>query len=160
MAESDPQAMVTLFGGLNQEEILILEPLQRELNLSVKAMDHVYLVATAKAKWIEHYEAELYGHNLRDRLPDYSMGSCLKYKLPIRCTVVWMSKRAAPKTFPTQIDVDFWALQVTLHVRHVKVWELPAAELLRSDRPSLWPWVGAATGTEADVFAAGMRIHN
>ncbi|MBI3210026.1 MAG: Rpn family recombination-promoting nuclease/putative transposase [Candidatus Solibacter usitatus] len=159
LAESDPRSMIELFGGISNDQILDLRPLERELNLPIQVLDHAYLLETPAGKQIEHFEAQLRsGPDLRVRLPDYGMASWLKYRLPVYCTVVWMSPRTAPKRFPESVKAIHGGLEVTLKVRSVRAWELPVDKLLASPSPSVWPWVALASSNMDEVLEAGRRI--
>ncbi|MBI3210775.1 MAG: hypothetical protein HYZ37_17970, partial [Candidatus Solibacter usitatus] len=141
LAESDPRAMLELFGNVGDERILDLRPLERELNVPIQALDHAYLLKTPAGERIEHFEAHARGENrivLTGRLTNYTMASWLKYKLPVYCTIVWMSPRTAPKQFPTLVRTQHGGLGVTLQIRSVRAWELPAGKLLASPSPHVW----------------------
>ncbi|MBI3207619.1 MAG: hypothetical protein HYZ37_01805 [Candidatus Solibacter usitatus] len=161
MAEVDPFALLELFGGIDVTTILKLTVVEREITIPVRVMDHSLLIETAEKVSLEHFEAQLQGgKEFFPRTLRQEVGLWLKKDLPVRVTVIWLSERHAPKEFPEWIDVDADALKIRLYIRHVKTWELEAKEILKSNRPSLWPWVGAANARKEDVLRAAERIRN
>ncbi|MBI3208695.1 MAG: hypothetical protein HYZ37_07315 [Candidatus Solibacter usitatus] len=159
LAESDPYALLEMFGGIDTTTILKLTPLERELNIPQRVVDQTYLVETVEGQSILHFESQLYGDSdllLRTLRQDVAVW--LKTGLPVHVTVIWLSKRHAPKNFPEWVDVKAGDLELRLHIRSVKAWELPAQSILRLERPSAWPWVSVADARREDVFQAYRRI--
>ncbi|MBI3207784.1 MAG: hypothetical protein HYZ37_02645, partial [Candidatus Solibacter usitatus] len=160
-AESDPYTLMELFGGIKRSEILKLTPLERELNLSVKVVDHAYLVETAKLRMVVHFESQLKGGKRELlRTLKQEVRIWLKIGLPVAATIVWLSQKHAPKSMPKFVNVDAGALRMQLRIRHFKVWEVPAKSILKLDRPNAWPWVGVSNSTLDDLFQAGLRIRS
>ncbi|MBI3207315.1 MAG: hypothetical protein HYZ37_00260 [Candidatus Solibacter usitatus] len=159
LAEGDPLALLELFGNIDLKTIRKLTPLEREIAIPIKVTDHAFIVETDDQRSIQHFEAQLNGgKDFFLRTVKQEVGLWLKTELPLRVTVVWLSQRHAPKEFPEWIDVDAESLKIRLRIRHVKVWELEAKDILKSNRPNVWPWVGIANTTKEDVIEAAERI--
>jgi len=155
--DNDPKSLVELLIQLSPA--CTLESCDRELNVETTRADHLYLVHEPSGKSLIHMEA--YTAYRSDWAQDQIRKAAqitLKYWLPLRSLVIFLTKKRVPKVVPQELSVDFRGFQMKLKVDVVRLWEIPARKALDLDSLALCPWTVLMDSTEQERTEAENRI--
>ncbi len=149
LAEQDAESLLIFLGYLRPDEQATITALPLELSISTIATDQTYLVRNAAGESIVHPEAQIeWEENLITRMPDYDARLWMKYRLPVYSYVLLLTKKGVPKELPEALTVRAGTLEITVHVRFVKIWEMSARRVAAMKRESLLPFVPLMAGSE------------
>lgn len=154
LADRDPAALLLLLGALSPDEPAKIEPLPRELHAGKQIADQMYLVTTASGVRIIHIEAQTrWDKEMPERVLDYELIGWISYdrRYAIESFVLLLTDDRLPADAPTSLTIEAGSLRVTSTFRLVKIWEVPAAEMLALERNQLLPFVPLMQGGTNDL---------
>jgi hypothetical protein len=158
LAESSPLTLLRLFGHVPVDEGTRVEPVERELAMSLRSVDHAFLLKRGGESWLEHFEAELVlsASDLLQILRRATLLS-MKMEVPVWTTIVLLSRRHAG-TPPDRVAEDRGCLQVSMKPRVVALWEIRPDVLLAEGNVDVLPLVSAMKATPEELREAMRRL--
>ncbi|MBI4904533.1 MAG: hypothetical protein HY820_12905 [Acidobacteria bacterium] len=159
VAEEDARGLLAMVRRVPLSAKATVRPLERELTREPLLVDHAYHVRQGRKNWIEHLEAfTRWPLNAPSRLAEYAQEISVKTKLPVYSTAVLLLEAYDPGSVPSFGRIVRGGVVTTARYQVVKLWKLPAAQLLESRRPFLLPWVALCNARPAQLIEAGRRI--
>lgn len=159
LTEDDPRATLALFAGIPLSADLVVEPLDRELNLTTLQVDNLYRCRDEQSEFLIHIEAVTrYKGAAAERQFDYVQAIVAKYKLPCRSYLVILTGRGVPKKIPRTIYRKYGDHSATLRLRVVRLWRISAVSILRLNNPKLLPWIPLLNSSRANLREAFQRL--
>lgn len=149
LADRDPAALLVMLGALSPNEQATIEALPRELRAGKQIADQLYLVTTATGTRIVHIEAQTRWETaLPERVLDYELIGWISYDrlYPIESFVLLLTDDRLPENAATSLTVEAGSLRVTSTFHLVRLWEVPASEMLALERNQLLPFVPLMQG--------------
>lgn len=154
LAEQEADAMLHLLGVIRPDEQARVELLPREISVPALLTDQAYLVTTDSRKFIAHAEAQAaYDYKMPERMPEYDVLLWLKYRLPVYSFVLLLTRRNVPRNTPTMGIIEFGGSQIITNYQIIRLWEIPAAEMLALKRDALLPFVPLMDGQQTELEA-------
>lgn len=165
-ADRDVHGLAYLFADVPLDAPLEIERIDRDLALPGLLVDNAFLVrglGPGPGRRIFHVECELRWHRGIPRdSARYVQALDLKYELPIDSTVVVLTPRGFPRAGalppPTPFCCLRGALDLKVHYRIVKVWDMDPAKALDVDRPTLLPWTMLMRPSRTQVRETARRL--
>ncbi|MBL8230677.1 MAG: DUF4351 domain-containing protein [Bryobacterales bacterium] len=160
--EEDPRSALSLFAGIGIDEDIEIEPVEREVAISTKRVDHAYVVKRAGTKEIHHFEATT-RYSLLDlpRMLNYVSLLHIKYDLPVYTRIVILTEHGMPPVPPRRYECVGGGSYRAMDVNLVKPWKMPASDALALNRPTVLPWVPlmAMTGGDEQELVRRLAAH-
>jgi hypothetical protein len=155
LAEEDPRGLMHLLGSLPLDVPAKVTAIERELTAPLFQVDHAYRIESGGKVWIEHYEAVTHfaSDQLR-RAAKYCASLGMKFECPVYTRLVLMAERLAPAKIPSRHTLDYGGARIEAEFRSLRLWELKASDVLRLERPALYPWVPLLKCTEREMREA------
>ena len=160
LAEGNNLTLLRLFGHTPIDAATRVEPVERELAMGLKSVDHAYLLERDGERWIEHFEAEvvLSKGDLR-LISERAVLLSIAKRVKIWTTIVRLSKRhAGAAVVPDTLVDDRGSTQILMRSRVVNLWETEAAQVLADPDPDAVPLVGAMRASRAEMEEAIRRL--
>ena len=160
LAEGNKLTLLRLFGHTPIDAATRVEPVERELAMGLKSVDHAYLLERDGERWIEHFEAEvvLSKDDLR-LISERAVLLSIAKHVKIWTTIVRLSKRhAGAAVVPETLVDDRGSTQILMRSRVVNLWETEAAQVLADPDPDAVPLVGAMRATHSEMEEAIRRL--
>ena len=159
LTEDDPRAALALFAGIPLSANLVVEPLDRELNLPTLRVDNLYRCRDGPVEFLAHLEAvSRYKNAVLDHQFDYVQALTAKYKIPCLSFLLLLTAKGVPRKFPRTIRRAFGDYTAALRLRPVRLWRIPAARVLEMNNPKLLPWIPLLKASQADLREAFQRL--
>ena len=159
LAEGDAEALLLLLGEIKLGEPVEITPLHSELRISTKLPDQAYKVVTASGARIVHIEAQSsYDHLMPERMADYGAREWMKYRLPVTCYVLLLTDRQLPRNPVTTGRIDAGDVQITVRFRLVRLSQISAAQMLKTQREHLLPFVPLMQGGQKELIAGARAL--
>lgn len=160
LAEQEADALLHLLGAILPDEQARVEMLPREISVPALLTDQAYLVTTNIRKFIAHAEAQAsYDYTLPERMPEYDVLLWLKYRLPVYSFVLLLTRRNLPRNTPTTGIIEFGGSRLITNYQIIRLWEIPAAEMLALKRDALLPFIPLMDGKQAELEAGVEQLH-
>ena len=159
LAEQDPESLLILLGFLQPGQQAHVELLPREVSVSALLPDQPYLVETEQGSCVVHIEAQtIYDPLIPERMAEYGARLWVRYRLPVSSYVLLLTRKGLPERAPTRARVDAGDVQIRVHYRLVKLWNVSARRVLAMDRESLLPFVPLMRGGQAELEIGAQRL--
>lgn len=107
-------------------------------------------------RYLEAYS--YYDSDWQTRQLTYAALIWVKYRKPVKSILFLMTDHGVPRNVEGDIAVQAGNLGLNLQVQVVKLWEVPAADLLSARASELLPWVPLSNAVPADIAAAAQEI--
>ncbi len=160
-AEEDARGLLAMAGRLPLSVDATVTPLERELTREPLLVDHAYHIRSAGREWVEHLEAfSRYPADAAERLAEYAQEIAVKTKLAVYSTAVLLLQAYDPGRVARSGWIVRGAVETRVRFQVVKLWRLPAGQLLASGRPYLLPWVALCRCRESELAEANRRMRN
>ena len=159
LAEGDAEALLLLLGEIKPGEKVEIIPLHSELRISTKLPDQAYKVITAAGARIVHIEAQSsYDHLMPERMADYGAREWMKYRLPVTCYVLLLTDRQLPRKPVTTGRIVAGDVQITVSFRLIRLSQISAAQMLKTQREHLLPFVPLMQGGQKELIASARAL--
>jgi predicted transposase YdaD len=159
LAEQDAESLLIFLGYLRPNEKALIKALPAELSISTIVTDQTYLVKSSAGESIVHPEAQIeWDENLITRMPDYDARLWMKYRLPVYSYVLLLTKKGVPKEPPEALTVSAGTLDIVVHARFIKIWEMSARRVVAMNRESLLPFVPLMAGSDRALEQSVQRL--
>jgi predicted transposase YdaD len=156
-ADQDPELLLMLVGALPPGAKV--KPLPRSVSISALLPDQPYEVISATEHFIAHIEAQTrYKKPMPVRFVNYDAYFWIRYQLPVHSFLLVFLPQGMPDDAPTTMTVEAGGLTLTVKYTVVRIWELPAAEALKSGRASILPFVPLMKGGQAELEASAQAL--
>ncbi|MFQ3583025.1 MAG: DUF4351 domain-containing protein [Chloracidobacterium sp.] len=162
LADTDPHALLTLFGALPVNVPATITPLARELITSTRIPDAIYLIESGGERWIAHIEVQTrYDPEIPQRLLDYADRLRIAHNnLPVQAFLVLLTARGVPDPIPTEGVLALGRLRMSFGYTVVKLWELAADAVLAMGQTALLPLVPLMRGERSVLAKAAERLQS
>jgi predicted transposase YdaD len=162
LAERDPAALLLLLGVLQPDEPAQVTVLSRELRAAKQIADQIYLVKTTASERLIHIEAQTrWEAALPERVLDYALLIWISYErqYPVESYVLLLTPHRLPEHPPTSLSLTAGSLQVSIHYHLVRLWDLPADDVLALRRDQLLPFVPLMKGDLEELSRSAQYLH-
>jgi len=160
LTEDDPRAVLALVAGIPLTAPIDVETLPNELNVDALQADTLFHCRTPDSEFLIHIESVTrFKRAVLDRQIDYVLAIAAKYNLPCRSYLVLLTARGVPKQLPRYLRRSRGDLHVSLRLRCVKLWQIPASRILRLNNPNFLPWIPLLKANPAELEEAITRVH-
>ena len=134
-------------------------PVDRELVMAIKTVDHAFLLENADDRWLEHFEAET-SLSSADLVQIARRATLLAIKndAPVWTTVVLLSRRHAPANLPDCVVEERGSIAVTARPRFIRLWEVHPEPVLAEIPIEALPIIGGMRATRAQLGEAMQRL--
>jgi hypothetical protein len=146
-AEDDELGVLRVVAKLALPGDAVIEHLDRELILPSMRVDHLYKITIGEQTTAVHLEAfSSYASEWQRRHSRYAAMIWAKYELKLLIFMFLLTNRGVPKELPEKFEIDAGDLKLRLNVRIIKMWEVPASDLLATNDPAIAAQKVAASG--------------
>lgn len=116
-------------------------------------------MTTRHRRYIIHIEAQThYDPELPQRMPEYAVLHWLKFRLPVVSLVLLLTPHKLPAHPPTTGLIEAGDTRIETSYRLIRLWEIPATEMLRLQRPALLPFVPLMKGGKKELNTGARRL--
>ncbi|MEZ5354997.1 MAG: hypothetical protein R2762_20360 [Bryobacteraceae bacterium] len=159
LAETSPLTLLRLFGSTPIEPGTRVSPVDRELVMSIKTVDHAFLLEGPRGRWLEHFEAEsaLSADDLV-RICRRATLLSMKNDAPVWTTIVLLSRRHAPTGLGGDITEERGCVTLQARPRFVKLWEQSPKAVLAASPVEALPLVGGMKATREELLEAIRKL--
>lgn len=156
LEDGSPLTLLELFGRAPLPPGTKVTPVDRELVMSIKTIDHAYLLEAGSTRWLEHFEAEtVISTGDLEQIACRALLLSYKYSAPVWTTLVLLARRMAPAVIPAgETSEERGCLTLSARLRIVKLWELDPDMVLSKNDPALVPLVGGMRATNEQLERA------
>lgn len=153
LADSDPAALLSLLDALPPDTTTFVSPAPRELPLPARLPDLLYTV-DANNTWLAHIELQIRDEaRMDERMVEYMVLAWLWFRKPVKSFLI-LPTRGGMRPSPCSADTRAGDILLLVRYEVIRLWELPARQVLAMRRPSLLPFVPLMDSTEAEVVEA------
>ena len=158
-AEDDELGVLRVVAKLALPGDAVIEHLDRELILPSMRVDHLYKITIGEQTTAVHLEAfSSYASEWQRRHSRYAAMIWAKYELKLLIFMFLLTNRGAPKELPERFEIDACDLKLRLNVRIIKMWEVPASDLLATNDPAIAAWVPLTNHTQEELRLAAQMV--
>jgi hypothetical protein len=134
-----------------------------EIRSPAKLADHIMVVQTLEADWIDHNEAVSWWKDdterwVAERVGTLAMVPELKKHNNIRVTITLLERRGAPAKRSLTLMVDRGDYSGIVRPRWVEMYSIPAREAFEADTPEALAMVPLMDSTPQDLVEAKRRL--
>ena len=148
-----------MFGALRLDQPAEVKELDREIGLEAVHLDHLYEVRTPDWHGLHHFEFQTrYESDVPERISDYDQYAYLRYKLPVRTSLILPVEKYVPAGVPNFFQIKAGGLTVDCRYRVIRMWELDPGEIFALNRPSLLAFIPLASRNPSDWNRAAKEI--
>ncbi|MPY89307.1 MAG: DUF4351 domain-containing protein [Luteitalea sp.] len=159
LADIDPEALLRVLGALAPDVPAVVTPVPRDVSAPVRLPDLLYDVSTAEGVRVAHVEVQTRDEAaMDDRVLEYAVLGWLRLRKPIDTYLLVLTPRGGARRSPSRVVVRAGGLVIVVRYRVVRLWDMPAAQVLAAGRPSLLPFVPLMRRTETEVLEALRRL--
>jgi predicted transposase YdaD len=158
-AEDEDLGLLRVMAKFQVPEDAKIEHLDRELVPPSLRVDHLYRITTEEGSTAVHMEAfTTYDSEWQRRHARYAALIWAKYEIKLAVFMFLLTDRGVPKELSGEFQVDGGDLELRMRVRIVKLWEVPAEELIATGDPATMAWVPLANFSGAQLWKAANLI--
>lgn len=159
LAEDEALLVLNKFAKIPESAIAGIEHLPREITSRAPEIDHAYRLALNGETAVIHLEAWAKWQSfIPARTLEYGGTLFRKYGVEVRSFIVLMREEDAPATIPTLAEQQCGRFREEYGYEVIKLWELPAAEVMGPGCERLLAWVPFMKHTEEELRECARRV--
>lgn len=159
LAEDEALLVLNKFAKIPEAAIASIEHLPREITLRAPEIDHAYRLSLNGELAVVHLEAwSRWQSFIPERALEYGGALFRKYGLDVRSIIVLLQQGDAPASIPTTVVRHHGRYREEYRYEVVKLWEMPAAEVMDPMSQRLLAWVPFMKHTEEELRECARRV--
>jgi len=157
--EDEELGLMRVAAKLDIPEGALVEHLDRELVAPSLRVDHLYRITVGDESRLMHMEAfSAYHSDWRRKHARYAALIWAKYELKLTIFMFLLTQRGVPPELEEQVVVDAGDLELRARVRVIRMWEVPAQDLLDTRDAAMAAWVPLSNHSEEQLWKAARTV--